>query len=70
MKTAPFFSHHQHATGVMAPAPVSKRGPFHDNSDCPVGQEVKRSGEWQYYASTQLSEMRPRCTHCIELSRG
>jgi hypothetical protein len=45
------------------------RYPYHDDSDCPVGQEVQRSGQWQYYEPRQIAHTRPRCPICIELNR-
>ena len=69
MKTAPFFRHTQHVTGLMAPAPEPERYPFHDNSACPEGQEIKRSGEWQYYEPATIEETRRRCTVCIALNK-
>jgi hypothetical protein len=53
----------------MAPAPEPERYPFHDNDQCPEGQEIKKSGEWQYYEPHQITETRPRCPICIALNR-
>lgn len=69
MQTPPFFRHTHHVTGIMAPAPVPERYPFHDNSACPIGQEIKRSGEWQYYKPIQVAETRARCPICIALTQ-
>ncbi|GAB3825909.1 hypothetical protein [Hymenobacter jeollabukensis] len=67
--TPPFFRHTPHMTGAKAPAPEPERYPFHDNDACPVGQEVKRSGEWQYYEPRTVEETRVRCPQCAALSR-
>ncbi len=58
-----------HPTGIMAPAPEPERYPFHDDDECPVGQEVKGSGEWQYYEPKRKEETRPRCLTCAELQQ-
>ncbi|WP_210518841.1 hypothetical protein [Hymenobacter terricola] len=68
-RTLPFFRHTAHVTGLMAPAPEPERYPFHDNDVCPIGQEVKASGEWQYYEPAQIAETRARCPICAELGR-
>ncbi|MCB2410704.1 hypothetical protein [Hymenobacter lucidus] len=68
--TPPFFQHTAHVTGLMAPAPVLERYPFHDNDECPIGQEVKTSGQWQYYEPTLITETRPRCPTCVQLGRA
>lgn len=66
-KTLPFFRHIQHVTGLRAPAPGAVRYPYHDNDECPVGQQVKTDGEWQYYEPTRIDETRARCPQCIAL---
>lgn len=66
MITPAFFLHSQHITGIMAPAPEPKRYPYHDDDSCPVGLELKSSGEWQYYEPSQEEEMRERCPICAE----
>ena len=68
--TPPFFRHTQHVTGIMAPAPEPERYPFHDDDACPTGQQVKSSGEWQYYAPQRKEETRARCARCVALSRA
>ena len=45
MITPAFFRHSQHVTGIMAPEPEPKRYPYHDVDACPVGLELKSSGE-------------------------
>ncbi|MBW3127156.1 hypothetical protein [Hymenobacter profundi] len=42
--TQPFFHHTAHPTGIMAPAPEPERYPFHDNDECPVGQQLNDYG--------------------------
>ncbi|TGD77343.1 MULTISPECIES: hypothetical protein [Hymenobacter] len=66
-KTPPFFQHNQHATGLRSAAPGPVRYPYHDNDGCPVGQQVKAGGEWQYYEPTRIEETRARCPHCVSL---
>ena len=68
-RTPPFFRHTQHVTGLLAPAPEPVRYPFHDRGECPIGQEIKASGDWQYYEPTQVSETRARCVTCAHLAR-
>ena len=65
--TPPFFRHIGSTTGV--PSPVPERYPYHDNDECPIGLEIKASGEWQYYAPQQVAETRVRCQQCAALSR-
>lgn len=67
--TEPFFHHVAHVTGLMAPAPEPERYPYHDNDQCPIGQEVKSSGEWQYYQAAP-DEERARCPICVELNQA
>lgn len=69
-RTQPFFYHLPHVTGIMAPAPVPERYPYHDQNDCPPGQKVKTSGNWQYYAPATKTETRVRCAHCAALEAG
>ena len=69
-ETLPFFRHVPHLTGIMAPAPVEVRYPFHDDNLCEIGQQLKSSGEWQYYEPTRREETRVRCLRCQELSRA
>lgn len=66
--TQPFFRHVAHPTGILSPAPEPERYPFHDNDECPVGNDVKASGEWQYYAPQKKEETRPRCLTCVGLN--
>ena len=66
--TPPFFRHTPHATGLMAPAPAPERYPFHDDDACPIGQQVKAGGEWQYYAPQRIEETRVRCSRCAALT--
>lgn len=54
----------------MSPAPEPERYPYHDNDACPVGLDVKASGEWQYYEPKQEEETRPRCFTCAELNEA
>lgn len=68
--TSPFFHHVAPPAGALAPVPAPVRYPFHDNDACPVGQEVKRSGHWQYYAPRTVDETRVRCPECAALSRA
>lgn len=68
-KTPPFFRHVAHATGLMAPSPVTERYPYHDNDACLLGQEIKASGQWQYYAPVQDEEIRECCLACLNLNR-
>ncbi len=67
-QVSPFFHHVAHVTGLMAPAPEPERYPFHDNDACPIGQEVKASGDWQYYDPHNREETRSRCATCVALS--
>lgn len=67
--TLPFFRHNQHVTGLMAPVPEPVRYPFHDDDACEIGQQLKSSGEWQYYEPSRREETRPRCPRCVELGR-
>lgn len=46
MKIPPFFRHTQHVTGLKAAAPEPECYPYHDNDECPIGQEVKSNGQW------------------------
>ena len=69
MKTLPFFQPSQPGTSPAGPAPKPKRYPFHDNEECPVGQEVRQRGQWQYYGPRSTAETRPRCLTCIALDR-
>ena len=69
-KTPSFFRHVARVTGLMAPAPVSKRYPYHDTDECVVGQEVKASGQWQYYKPARPEETREYCPACSELTPG
>ena len=66
--TPPFFRHTAHVTGIMAPAPELKRYPYHDDDACPIGQELKSTGEWQYYEPAQEEETRERCPTCAGLA--
>ena len=66
-QTRPFFCHVQHVTGLMAPAP--ERYPYHDDDQCPTGQQVKESGDWQYYLA-RPGEERAQCAHCLELRQA
>ncbi|MCI1189916.1 hypothetical protein MON38_21035 [Hymenobacter sp. DH14] len=66
-RTQPFFRHVAHVTGLMAPAPEPERYAYHDNDACPVGLEIKASGEWQYYEPKLKEETRPRCPQCRAL---
>jgi hypothetical protein len=66
-RTHPFFRHIHHATGIMSRAPEPERYPYHDHSECPIGQRIKKSGNWQYYLG-HVGEERERCTCCIELA--
>lgn len=68
-RTPPFFRHTQHVTGIMAPAPEPKRPPYHDDDACPIGLELKSSGEWQYYEPSTVEETRVRCASCAGLAR-
>ena len=68
--TPPFFHHTAHATGIMSPAPEPERYPYHDNDQCPVGLEVKASGEWQYYEPKGEEETRTHCLSCAELNQA
>lgn len=62
----PFFRLYSPATDPAAARPV--RYPYHDQEACPVGQEVKRSGQWAYYEPTQIADTRVRCPVCIALT--
>lgn len=64
--TKPFYRHTQTVTGLMAPAPEPERYPYHDNDECPVGQAIKESDDWQYYRDEPGSE-RTQCRLCAEL---
>lgn len=66
-KTRPFFRHVQHVTDLRAPTPGTVRFPYHDNDECPVGQQAKTDGEWQYYEPTRMEETRTRCPQCMAL---
>lgn len=68
MKTSPFFRLSPPATESPAAKPV--RYPYHDDDACPIGQEVKRSGEWHPYEPTRLADTRVRCSQCIELGHS
>ena len=52
-----------------APAPEPERCPYHDHDQCPEGQAVKSSGEWQYYQAVP-GEERARCPICVELDQA
>lgn len=69
-RTPPFFRHTQHVSGLRSPAPMPMRYPYHDNDQCPSGQAVKRTGEWQYYEPTSVAETRVRCPTCVALDTG
>ena len=62
-----FYHHTQTVTGIMAPAPEPERYPYHDDDQCPVGQRVKASDEWQYYRDEPGRE-RAHCPICAGLS--
>ena len=62
-----FFRHVAHVTGLLAPAPEPERYLFYDTDACPIGQEVKPSGDWQYYEPRSRVETRPRCATCAAL---
>lgn len=66
-RTPPFFRHAAPSSGLRAPAPVAGRYPYHDPDECPEGQEVKRSGDWQYYFG-HPSEERAQCARCGALN--
>jgi Pyruvate/2-oxoacid:ferredoxin oxidoreductase delta subunit len=66
MKTTPFFR--LLPPGTKEPASQSTRLPYHDNDACPVGQEVKSSGQWQAYEPTRMGDTRVRCRLCIQLN--
>jgi len=68
-RTHPFFRHVTPATGLAAPVPTPERYPYHDNDQCPEGQQIKKSGEWQYYAG-HLGEERERCAQCAALDQA
>lgn len=51
----------------MARAPEPERYPYHDWRECPVGQQVKKSGNWQYYLG-RPGEERSHCARCAELA--
>ena len=63
MRVPPFFRR----SPPTGPKPT--RYPYHDDSDCPIGQEVQRSGEWQLYEPTHVADTRVRCATCLQLSR-
>ncbi|WP_375418099.1 hypothetical protein [uncultured Hymenobacter sp.] len=63
----PFYHHTQTVTGIMAAAPEPERYPYHDDDQCPVGQQVKASDEWQYYRDEPGRE-RDYCPMCAELA--
>ncbi len=65
-RTKPFFRHVQHVTGIMARAPEAERYPYHDRTECLIGQRVKKSGDWQYYLA-RPGEARERCARCAAL---
>lgn len=67
MKTPPFYCTDPPAEAVGNPKAAALRLPFHDNYECPIGQDVKLNHHWQYYEPTQMAETRPRCPICIEL---
>ncbi len=67
-ETKPFFHHVAHVTGLMAPAPEPERYPYHNNDQCPIGQAVKHSGEWQYYEANP-GEERARCPVCVDFDQ-
>lgn len=69
MKVLPFYCLPLPSTTGATAAAKPVRYPYHDDSDCPVGQEVQRSGHWQYYEPRQIADTRPRCAICIELNR-
>ena len=64
--TPPFFYHVNHVTGIMARAPEPERYPYHDRTECAIGQRVKEGGDWQYYLA-RPGEERTQCTHCAKL---
>ena len=63
----PFYHHVAHVTGLMAPAPEEVRYPYHDNDQCPTGQAVKASDDWQYYRD-EPETRRAHCPECAELT--
>lgn len=70
MKTRPFFRHIPHATGLVSRAPEPERYPYHDNDVCTLGEQVKRSGHWQYYRPAQPEEARTHCPVCSTLNQA
>ncbi|GAC1377661.1 MAG: hypothetical protein NVSMB30_25010 [Hymenobacter sp.] len=54
----------------MAPAPEPVRFPYHDRDECPIGQEVKAEGQWQYYVPAGPDETRARCPVCLHFDLG
>ena len=69
MKVPPFFCTDPPAQGLNTSKPGTIRLPFHDNYECPIGQDVKLNRHWQYYEPTQIAETRSRCPVCIGLHR-
>ncbi len=70
MKTPPFFCTDPPAEAGGSSPLAATRLPFHDNFECPIGQDVKLNRHWQYYEPKQMAETRPRCPLCIELTRA
>jgi hypothetical protein len=69
MKTSPFFRLPPPDMVRDVLSPVSARYPYHDDDECCLGQEVKRSGQWQNYEPRQVAETRVRCPICRGLSQ-
>lgn len=69
MRIPPFFRVDPPSAPANPLTAKPERYPYHDESDCPVGQEVQRSGHWQAYEPRLIADTRPRCPLCIELGR-
>lgn len=69
MRISPFFRVDPPGAPGNPLATTPVRYPYHDDSDCAVGQQVQRSGQWQAYEPRLIADTRPRCSLCIELGR-
>lgn len=59
----PFYHHAPAGTGSLSPSAAAARYPYHDNDQCPVGQTLKESDQWQYYPD-EPDTPRERCFIC------
>ena len=53
----------------MARSAEPERYPYHFRTECVVGQQVKKSGDWQYYLARPGEERVP-CPVCAKLQEA